>query len=187
MPNYVSETDKVLLDRLRQGDHGAYRALFDRHWELTYNTIYKRLKDHDLSADLTQDIFMNVWLRRDIVTIDNLPAYLTTAARYSVYRAMEQRQVFVPVDDLLHSLKSSSDQADAPLLMKEFFLAFEAAVGDMPPARQQIFRLRYIDGLTPDEIAAQLNISPKTVRNQLGRALQAFKVLSLVLLMTSGL
>lgn len=185
MPDYASETDEVLLDRLRNGDHAAYRAIFDRHWERTYNTIYKRLKNHDQSADLTQDIFMTLWVRREVVTIAKLPAYLGTAARYSVYRAMEQRQLFVPVDDLIQALKAS-DQADAPLLMKEFFLAFEAAVGDMPPARQQIFRLRYIDGLTPEEIAAQLNISPKTVRNQLGRALQAFKVLSLVLLMTAG-
>ena len=184
MTDYASETDVVLLNRLRNGEHGAYRALFDRHWELTYNTIYKRLKDHDQAEDLTQDIFMNLWVRRGDVDIANLPAYLATAARYSVYRAMEQRQLFVPVDDLLLALEASPDQADAPLLMKEFFLAFEAAVGDVPPARRQIFRLRYIEGFTPDEIAGQLGLSPKTVRNQLGRALQAFKVLSLVLLMT---
>ncbi len=125
---------------------------------------------------------MKLWQRRADVAIENLGAYLATAARYGVYRAMEQQRHFVPVEDLVDVLRSSSDDADAPLLIKEFFLAFEAAVGGMPPARQQIFRMRYIDGLTPEEIAERLELSPKTVRNQLGRALSAFKLLVAVLL-----
>lgn len=184
MTDQHAHTDAILLQRLREGNHLSYRELFDRHWQRTYNAVYKRLKDHKCAEDITQDIFMNLWLRRDLVEIDNLPAYLATAARYGVYRAMEQQQVFVPVEDLVDVLRSSTDNADAPLLIKEFFLAFEEAVGGMPPARQQIFRMRYIEGLTPEEIAERLNISPKTVRNQLGRALSAFKMFSTVLLYT---
>lgn len=184
-----SLTDGELLERMRreQDGHLAYRQLFDRHWQRVFNLVHKRLNDQNLAEDLTQDIFMKLWLRREDVVIENLSAYLATASRYAVYRCMEQQQIFVPVEDLVEVLRSESDHTDAPLLIKEFFLAFEQAVGDMPPARQQIFRLHYIDGVSVGEIARQLGITEKTVRNQLGRALQAFRILALVCLVTQPL
>jgi RNA polymerase sigma factor (sigma-70 family) len=170
----------LLLMKESEGGHTAYRMIFDRHWQRVYNLIYKRLKNTELAEDMTQDIFMKLWLRRQEVQIDNLSAYLATASRYAVYRCMEKQHIFVPVEDLVDVLRSQDSHTDAPLLIKEFFLAFEKTVGTMPPARQEIFRMHYIDGMNVSHIAMLLGISEKTVRNQLGRALQAFKILTLV-------
>ncbi|SEN06086.1 RNA polymerase sigma factor, sigma-70 family [bacterium A37T11] len=126
---------------------------------------------------------MQLWERREEVHIDNPPADLSTVARYSVYRSMEQQERYVPVDELLESLKSAQDQADARLLARGFYLAIEALPSEMSAAQRTIFRMCYLDDLSPDEIAEQLQLSPNTVLNQLGRALTGFKSLYLLLLL----
>jgi len=167
--------DKLLLQQLRDSNTFAYRALYQKYWEQTYNNIYKRLKDQQQAEDLTQDVFMQLWLKREETNIDNLPAYLYVAARNSVYKLMGKQSRFIPIDDLLANLAKAENQTDARLLKNEFMNAYEALIGTLPAAQQTIFRMRYNDGLSPDEIAKALDLSPKTVRNQLGKALVKVK------------
>ena len=163
--------DKLLLQQLRDSNTLAYRALYQKYWEQTYNNIYKRLKDQEQSEDLTQDVFMQLWLKREETNIDNLPAYLYVTARNSVYKLMGKQSRFIPIDDLLANLARAENQTDARLLKNEFMSAYEALIDTLPAGQQTIFRMRYNDGLSPDEIADALDLSPKTVRNQLGKAL----------------
>lgn len=187
MPDSGME-DKLLLQQLRDGSTFAYRALYQRYWEQTYNNIYKRLKDQEQAEDLTQDVFMQLWLKREETLIENLPGYLYVTARNSVYKLMGKQSKFVPIDELLENLAKSENQTDARLLKNEFMKAYEALINTLPLAQQTIFRMRYNDGLSPDEIAEALDLSPKTVRNQLGKALIKVKatlgLLSLIAILT---
>ena len=167
--------DKLLLQQLRDGSTFAYRTLYYKYWEQTYNNIYKRLKDQEQAEDLTQDVFMQLWLKREETLIENLPAYLYVTARNSVYKLMGKQSRFVPIDELLENLAKAENQTDARLLKNEFMSAYEALIDTLPAGQQAIFRMRYNDGLSPDEIAEALNLSPKTVRNQLGKALVRVK------------
>lgn len=180
--------DKLLLQQLRDGSTFAYRALYEKYWEQTYNNIYKRLKDQEQAEDLTQDVFMQLWVKREETFIENLPAYLYVTARNSVYKLMGKQSKFVPIDELLENLAKSENQTDARLLKNEFMKAYEALIDTLPLAQQMIFRMRYNDGLSPDEIAEALDLSPKTVRNQLGKALIKVKatlgLLSLIAILT---
>jgi len=166
--------DKLLLQQLQEGSTFAFRTLYKKYWEQTYNNIYKRIKDHDHAEDLTQDVFMQLWLKREEIIIENLPAYLFVVARNSVYKLLGKQEKFVPIAGLLENLERSHSQADAKLLRDELMKAYEALINSLPAAQQTIFRMRYDEDLSPDEIAEALNLSPKTVRNQLGKAL--FKV-----------
>ncbi|MDB5089689.1 MAG: polymerase sigma-70 factor, expansion family 1 [Mucilaginibacter sp.] len=180
--------DKLLLQQLRDGSTFAYRALYEKYWEQTYNNIYKRLKDQEQAEDLTQDVFMQLWIKREETHIENLPAYLYVTARNSVYKSMGKQSKFVPIDDLLENLAKAENQTDARLLKNEFMKAYEALIDTLPLAQQTIFRMRYNECLSPDEIAEALDLSPKTVRNQLGKALIKVKatlgLLSLIAILT---
>jgi len=167
--------DKLLLHQLRQGSTHAYRALYEKYWEQTYNQAYKRLRDHDEAEDITQDVFLQLWLKREGTVIENLAAYLFVATRNSVYSYLSKADRFAPVNELLYQLEAHGDQADARLLKTEFLVAYEALIGTLPAAQQTIFRMRYQQDLSPGEIAGILDVSPKTVRNQLGKALSKVK------------
>lgn len=175
MAAYSAYTDQELVALLKQGDSDAYQALYGRYWEQTYNNAYKRLKNHDFAEDITQDIFLQLWAKREVTEIGNVGGYFYGAVRNSVYRVMEKQAKFMPVADLLQDLESNNGGADAHLLTIEFMRAYEALVNALPEGQQTIFRMRFNEDMHPDEIALALNISPKTVRNQLGKALSTLR------------
>lgn len=163
--------DSLLLRQLYEGNSKAFDAIYEKYWHQVYSTAFKRLKNADQARDVTQDVFLKLWLNRSRVRIKNLQAYLFTAVRNNVYKWMEKEQKFTPIPELLLHLKTAPDRADAGLLEKEFMKAYEALIDMLTPSQQEIFRLRYHQGLSTAEIAGQLGISRKTVQNQLGKAL----------------
>ncbi len=163
--------DKFLLLKLRENSVAAFDALYEKYWEEVFSSAFKRLKDYDCAKDITQDIFLQLWNRRNEVQIDNLPAYLHTAVRNNVYKWMAREQKYTPIPELLLQLESSRDQTDAEILRKEFMKAYEALIGTLTPSQQVIFRMRYNEDFSTDEIAERLNISRKTVQNQLGKSI----------------
>lgn len=163
--------DKFLLLKLRENSRAAFDALYEKYWEEVFSAAFKRLKDYDCAKDITQDIFLQLWSRRNDIQIDNLRAYLFTAVRNNVYKWMEKEQKYTPIPEMLLQLESSHNQADTELLLKEFMNAYEALIQTLTPSQQIIFRMRYNQDLSTDEIAEQLNISRKTVQNQLGKSI----------------
>ena len=105
--------DKLLLLKLKEGSTGAFDALYEKYWKGIYTAAFKRLQDPDQAKDITQDVFLQLWLKREENNIDNLPAYLFTATKNKVYNWMEKERKFIPVPELLLQLKTSRDQTDA--------------------------------------------------------------------------
>jgi RNA polymerase sigma-70 factor (ECF subfamily) len=103
-----------------------------------------------------------------------------------IFNWMERERKFTPVPELLLHLKVSMDEADAGILRKEFMQAYEALIATLTPSQQVIFRMRYQQELSTAEIAEQLDISRKTVQNQLTRAVAQLRasltIISLFLL-----
>jgi len=183
--------DSLLMLQIREGNRDAFDALYRKHWRFVYNAAYKRLANYDQAKDIAQDVFIQFWTqqtsRSSAPVIDNLSAYLYVAVRNNVLKWMESEKKFVPIPDLLVQLESRRDDADALIRYNELRLAFETVVEQLPQQQQVIFRMRYDYDLSSDEIADKLNVSPKTVRNQLGRALSKFKttLLMIVVYITS--
>ena len=180
--------DKLLLLKLKEGSSEAFDVLYEKHWQSIYSTAFKRLQNPDLAKDMTQDVFLQLWLKREESIILNLPAYLHTSVRNMVFNWMERERKFIPVPDLLLQLKVSMDEADSAILLKEFMKAYEALILTLTPSQQVIFRMRYQQDLSTAEIAEQLEISRKTVQNQLNKAVTQLRasltIVSVILLFT---
>lgn len=177
--NHQVETqscDNLLLQQIAQGSTTAFETLFDRYWQQAYSDAFKRLKNHDDSKDIVQEIFTHIWINRDTIHIQNLPAYLNIAIRNKVIKLVSRQKLSHPYFDNLEKVPKEFAEADANLLWKEFSKAYEALVQALPPKRQEIFRLRYQHDLRTKDIAEQLNITLKTVQNQLGKAVDTLKV-----------
>lgn len=163
--------DKLLLQQLCENSSEAFNALYEKYWDQVYSDALKRLQDPAYAKDITQDIFMQLWFRRHELQIDNLPAYLFTAVRNNVFKWLEREQKYIPIPELLQQLETARDKADAALLRKEFMAAYEALIAALTPSQQLIFKMRYQRDLSTADIAEQLNITRKTVQNQLGKCL----------------
>lgn len=161
---------------MENGSKQAFGLLFGKYWEIAYSAAYKRLKEEETAKDIVQDIFAHIWINRETLHIDNLPAYLHTAIRNKVIKHLGRQKLTHPFFNIVDHLPEKYFHADSRLLWKEFFDSYEALLNSLPPQRQLIFRLRVQEGQTTKSISRQLGISRKTVQNQLGRALQTLKI-----------
>ena len=183
-PNLTNDT--ILLQQVEGGSKKAFNILFEKYWEGAFSDAYKRLKKYDNAKDIVQEIFTHIWINRETLHIENLPAYLNVAIRNRVIKFVAKQKLVHPFFSMLDNIPEKNDQTDANLLWKEFFNSYEALVGSLPPKRQAIFRLRYEEDLPTKVISMQLGVSRKTIQNQLGKAIETLKVSLLRILTVSA-
>lgn len=174
-PDLNTTDDAELLLLLSEGSKPAFDVLYQKYWKQVYNTAFKRLNDPERAQDIAQDVFVQLWIRGSKSPINNLPAYLLVAARNGVFKQMEKEAKYASLPDNAGEIESATGRADANMLHDEFLKSFTDLVSTLPPQQQIIFNLRFHEGLSSQQIAEQLQISPKTVRNQLGRALATLR------------
>jgi RNA polymerase sigma-70 factor (ECF subfamily) len=168
--------DSLLLQQVEQGNSHAFNVLYEKYWELAFTNAYKRLKDYDQAQDIVQEIFTHIWLKRETLHIDNLPAYLNISVRNQVFKLVEKQKLIHPFFSVLETMSATSFQADADLLWREFFKSYEALLATLPAKRQLIFRLRFQEDVPTKDIAVQLGLSRKTVQNQLSKAIEQLQI-----------
>jgi DNA-directed RNA polymerase specialized sigma24 family protein len=62
---YNERTDQELADLFKAGDHHAFTAIYKRYWKKIYVTALKRLGDDQDAEEIVQDIFLNLWRKRN--------------------------------------------------------------------------------------------------------------------------
>lgn len=177
-------TDPYLIRKLNEGNEEAFSELYDKYVGIVYNYIYAVLNDSDQAKDITQFCFVQLWEHRKSIDPErNLPAYLYVTARNAVYK--EARRQVVTTRYIDFSLRMSdgyetlsTDRIDIGVINGEI----DRIVSKLPESRRRIFLMRSQYGMTVKEISEKLGISPKTVENQIARAMSAIrKRLSLII------
>lgn len=175
--------DNLLLQQISEGNEGAFDLLYEKYWATAYSAAYKRLKDQDQAKDIIQEIFIHIWVKKETLVINNFPAYLNISVRNRVFKALAKQSHDHPFFEVLDNLPATYLQADYNLIWKEFFKSYEALLNSLPQQRKTIFRMRFQEDKSTNDIADQLGISKKTVQNQLSLAFDQLKV-SLIHLLT---
>ncbi|MEJ6980613.1 RNA polymerase sigma-70 factor [Pedobacter sp. P351] len=186
--------DSDLLDAIKLDDEKAFALLFDRYWSKIYSTSNRYLKDGSASSDIVHDIFLGIWLKRAELKITSLQAYLTTAARYRVYKQLEKgkKNILKYEKDLeIHDTCLINNQADSNFIFKDLEKEVNTYLSKLPNRCREIFILSRKEHLSNDEIAIKLGISKRTVENQLTHALRqirlSLKDVSVILLLLYGI
>lgn len=175
---YSELSDDRLFALVKQSETDAFTAIYDRYWASMYNAAWKRLQDEEGCKDVVQNIFIDLWKRREELEIDNLSAFLHTAVRFQVYKKASRKKT-TPASgffDLFESMISTQFQTDRTIREKELRELFEKWLLALPERRRKIFLMYYEDEISSKEIAEQLGITQKTVQNQVYRASKSFKM-----------
>jgi len=174
---YLDEnaTDDALVAMLMDGSEAAFDLIYERYWKKLYNEAYKRLNDSSDSEEIVQDVFVDLWNKRENRQIDNLRGYLLGAVRYQVFAVYHRRKSLPAFEEPLDYMAFSSDDADSGYMRDELLSSIHLWLETQPEKRREIFRLRYLEGLSTLEIAEQLDISRKTVQNQLNTSQQSLR------------
>ncbi len=167
----------MLLAQLREGSNDAFDRLYEKYWKDVVDEAFKRLGDKDDAKDTAQEVFTSLWIRKSEVPIHNFPGWLYTVTKNQVFQRIQKQGRYVEIPDILSELKTCDSHADSAVLEKELSSSYEALIASLPKQQRVIFKMRYQDDLFPDEIALKLDLTSKTVRNHLGRALVKVKAM----------
>ena len=167
--------DIELLLSLKNGERSAFEEIFNRYWSSLFDAAYKRLKNKDQCKDIIQDVFADLWIRREKVRIENLEAYLHTAIRFQIFKLAARNKISPVFIELFESIASSPYHPDWALEEKELEELAQTWIDSLPEKRRIIFLLHFRENLSTKEIAEQLGITQKTVQNQLGTTSRDFK------------
>jgi RNA polymerase sigma-70 factor (ECF subfamily) len=135
--------------------------------------------DRSLSEDIVSEVFMSLWKNRSrILEIDDIKLYLYISVKNNTLKELQKRQKNVQVD--LSSLKFQADDhfllPESSLLNKELHSQIQTAIEKLPPRAKLIFKLAKEDRLPYKKIAEILEVSIKTIDNQLSIALKKLAV-----------
>lgn len=169
-----TDEERALAAAIRDGDHAAFRAFFDRHHGPLYGFLRRRGTDPTLAEELVQQAFVALWeARRRIDPARSLRAYLFRTAITRAANAARNRGRTAPPPPTEPPAADPMPDADAhTAALRE---ALERAVAALPERRRATFDLCFGAGLSYREAAEVLGVSVKTVEHQMGHALRAVR------------
>jgi RNA polymerase sigma-70 factor (ECF subfamily) len=170
--------DKILLIALRERNEKAFDMIFQKYFKSIYGFVYQTCKQSEDAEDLTQEIFVKLWENSRTVQIESLKSYLFTIARGTVVdwtRKRVNQLVFERLDEEREFYMSISEPDDQ--VSKERLLSIIHRIAQtMPERRQEVYRLRWIEGLSRKEIAQCMGITVTTVDIHLQKALEYLRI-----------
>ncbi len=176
----ANTADAVLWLEVRQHDRRAYRVLFDRYGGALYQSAYRMLQDREASETVAHDIFLNLWLKRESLEIRDFRSYIMTAARYHVYKALRARaaspETAVETELMENISGSAMNTAEGKMAEQTVRDLIGRHMNDLPKRCREIFLLSREQHLSNQEIAERLNISRRSVENQITFALRHLRM-----------
>lgn len=178
MADLRSYTDPALTDLLKSGNQAAFTEIYERYKGLLYIYACKIAKDDDIAEDLVQEIFINLWNKRQTIRLtSSLSSYLYTSIRYKFFDLVDHRKVRADYVQVFQTFLDKGEYlTDNYILEKELAAIIEREIDNLPEKMREIFLLSRRENLTNKEIAGHLNISEKTVKNQVSTALKTLRV-----------
>ncbi|TCD25559.1 RNA polymerase sigma-70 factor [Pedobacter psychrodurus] len=172
--NFQLWPDSLLVSDMQSNDRCAFEKIYNRYWSKLYLSAYHILRNKEAAEDIIQEIFVSLWLKRAHTSVDNLNNYLFTSVRFQVFKAIRDGKLRT---DLLHDteLLVSPHNAENAFTEKEIAQRLDESIEQLPQKCKEIFILSRKEHLSVKEIADRLNISPKTVENQITIALRRLR------------
>lgn len=171
--------DKALVEQFIKGNEKAFETLFKRYYQMLRKVAQYMLDDLEQAEELVQDAFVNIWEKRSNVNPDaSFKNYLITAVRNRCLNHIKAKKKTHSIDDdeIWQEQLVADSRTEAAVNFKEMHRAIEQAIDKLPEQCRIIFQLSRHEGMSYKEIAEALDIAPKTVENQIGRALKVLKV-----------
>lgn len=179
-------TDFELCDLLIQSNHSTLNFIYDKHWQSLYTHSYQFLKDEELAKDTVQEVFFDLWKRREQLKIDNIKAYLFQSVRFQSLKHLRKK----PNLDIHESYFENfleSNTTQEKLDVDELGDQLEISLSALPAKYQQIFEMSRVEMLSNKEIAQRLSLSTRTVEWYLLKILKHLKTSLIYMLIVTGL
>ncbi len=169
-------TDEALLALLKKDADKAIEVLFRQYYGYVCKMVYRVVPEATVAEDIAQDIFLEMWRRKERLQVTSIRAYLRRAALNRTLNYLRDRKIKWDDESALPELESADTPTSESVETAELEKIMEAAIDELPERCRLVFVLSRFEELSYQEIADHLGISVKTVENQISKALKYLRV-----------
>ncbi len=182
-PDIQNAVELEWMEQFSAGDKSAFKKIFTSYYSRLLWFADRYVKSRDIADDIVKELFIELWQKRSHIKLkSSLKSYLYTATRnralnfirqshsyrnHALLQSFEEEELY-----LVHTkIKNPSELAEH----KELEEAVKEAVESLPERCRLVFTLHRNQGFTYSEVAELMEISVKTVENQMARAFRILR------------
>jgi len=166
--------ERRLVKRAKSGDADAFATLYDAYVDRIYRYIFFRVSDDVAAEDLTSQVFLKAWESLDRYHVSRSPylALLYTIARNLVIDHYRTKKETVSIDTMVQ-VRANGPDPDEEVQNRFNVQAIREALQFLTEEQQQVLSLRFIAGMSTEDVARLMNKREGAIRALQMRALQA--------------
>lgn len=167
-------TFRTWSERIRVSDRLAYSELFQAMHLTLLRYAWRITGEEQAAQDVVQDVFLKVWrMREELDPNRSLKSLLYTMVRnLALNYNRSQQRMDASLDDVDYDYTAADDSVEHNVAAAQLDTALHAWIEEMPPRRREAFQLSRFEGLSHDEIANIMNLTPRTVNTHIVLALK---------------
>ena len=162
--------NSILVEHLKKGDEDAYAYLMDTYYHKLCVYAKSLSRDIYISEDIVQNIFLRVWEQRNkLKDIYPIKSYLYQSVYNEFINQYRKKSNLMSVEnEYVNNLNTILEEDDRDLTKLMALVKLE--IQNLPPKCKKIFIMGKQEGLTYLEISEHLNVSFRTIENQMSKA-----------------
>jgi len=178
IPSSPTAEEQTWLTGLRNDSEADLEQIFNRFYHYLTVTAYRLIPDQNKAEDLVQDLFFSLWTKRaELKVTGSLKAYLRKAVvNRCIDELRREKHRATTSDEQLPYQAATQTSADALLETSDLQKQINRAVDSLPERCRAVFSLSRFHDLSNKDIATKLDISIKTVENQMTKALKLLRL-----------
>lgn len=170
--------DQQLLESIRAGDKNAFQNCFHKFYRKLRVYAYTFVRDNEDAEEIVQQVFCRIWERKDQLRPEgSLQSFLYRSVyneSLSLLRHQKVRNTF-QIYQTKH-MENQDPDVSHQILASELSNHIQRAIAELPEQCRTIFQMSRFEQLKYQQIADVMNISIKTVENQMGKALKVLRI-----------
>lgn len=167
--------EALYLKIVFEDDHEAFKKLFFEFYPSLCVFAGRYISSSETCEDVVQEVFLNIWKNRKSLNIhSSFRNFLVTSVRNSCTDLLRKQSSYEKYIEN-YSLSTSSPSPDDIYTINELEEMLQTALEKLSPNIQSAFNMSRSQKMTYNEIAAKMNISPKTVESYISQALKLLR------------
>jgi RNA polymerase sigma-70 factor, ECF subfamily len=163
----------------------GFETLFNRLYEGLCRSAYRIVQSKHTAEDIVQEVFCSLWKRKEELQVDSYEAYLFRSVYNASLNTIKKRDflAFKELEEEVFQFPDVSINPEQQLQLSETQEKINNAVNNLPTACRTIFVLSRFENRSNKEIASELDLSIKTVENQMTKALRLLRQALIIMLL----
>jgi len=168
----MNTAEAIIWEQIQQKDILAFESFYKKHYKEFLLLAYRYLKSYAPAEEIVNDVFVKIWEDAEKITIESsFKSYICRAVINRSINALNRQKKEIQNQRELASLPEAH-QEQREIEANELKVQLYKAIDALPEQCRRVFLMSRSDGMKQQEIADQLGISIKTVKNHITHALK---------------